>query len=294
MARIDPSSSINNKLAAAGAESQAGGSRATLPLPADVTDADVRTSGWPDAAAVKEAAARLSPHIDNLLAATAWYFTEAPPDEALTPSSSRWSCFFAHMKQIQAGRPLVISAAATGCPGAGFYLGLHELPLLGATIYLSALERLKQDMATARAFYQGVAPIIDHDARLVYQRLDAMPDAVAVEVVNLWVGPASLSALLTLANYDRLTNDNVMMPFASGCQSIWTLPYKEKAARLPRAVAGSLDPTVRRFLPAGAMSFALPANRFVEMCGNIAGSFLGSPDRVSAARGLLEVSDEEV
>lgn len=95
-----------------------------------------------------------------------------------------------------------------------------------------------------------------------------------MEVVNLWTGASSLSVLHTLANYDRATNDNVIMPFSSGCQSIWTLPYKEAGNEMPRAIAGSLDPTVRMFLPEGTISFSVPSGRFIEMCDNIEGSFL--------------------
>lgn len=256
--------------------SLASGSGETASLPDVQTDRTSSPASWPETAEVREAAGELSRYIENMLAPTAWRFIDSPPDDPVFPSRERWTCFFAFMKNIQAGRPLVISADATGCPGASFYLGLHELPLLGATIYLAGLERFKKDIESAKAFYLGVKPVFDRDAMLAYQRLDDMPDAAAVEVVNLWVGVDSLSKLMTLANFDRATNDNVIMPFASGCQSIWTLPYKEKLVRQPRAVAGALDPTVRKYLPSGAMSFSVPANRFVEMCRNIDASFLGS------------------
>ena len=84
---------------------------------------------------------------------------------------------------------------------------------------------------------------------------------------------AALSDLHTLANYDRSGNDNVIMPFSSGCQSIWTLPYKESASESQRAVAGSLDPTVRGFLPAGTIPFSVTARRLVALWGTIQGSF---------------------
>lgn len=47
-----------------------------------------------------------------------------------------------------------------------------------------------------------------------------------IEVVNLWVDAVSLAGPVTLSNYDRPNNDNVAVPFASGCQSIWTSPIK--------------------------------------------------------------------
>lgn len=228
-----------------------------------------------NATGVKEAAAELAERVSFTMSPTAWRFEDSVPADAVSPNG-RWTCMFSLMRKVQAGRPLSITGEATGCPGAGFYLGLHGLPLMGACVYLSSMERLKQDLEKARAFYLGVQPVFAPGAKLLYERVDSMPGAAEVEVVNLWVKPAGMSSLLTLANYDREDNENVIMPFASGCQSIWSLPYKEKNAEAPRAVAGSLDPTVRKFLPPDTLSFAVPANRFMEMCANIEESFLGA------------------
>jgi hypothetical protein len=166
------------------------------------------------------------------------------------------------------------TAQAPGCIGAGNYLGFSTVPPIAAALYLSGKERLKKDAGLATAFYNGVRAPEAKEACLVFSRLDSIPGDVEAEVVNLWTGASSLSILHTLANYDRATNDNVIMPFSSGCQSIWTLPYKEAGNEMPKAVAGSLDPTVRGFLPEGTISFSAPAGRFIEMCGNIEGSFL--------------------
>lgn len=228
-----------------------------------------------DATRVKKAAAELAGRVIFTMSPTAWRFEDSVPADAVSPNG-RWTCMFSLIKKVQAGRPLSITGEATGCPGAGFYLGLHSLPLTGACVFLSSMERLKQDMEKARAFYLGVQPVFTPQARLICERVDRLPDDTGVEVVNLWLSAAGLSSMLTLANYDREGNENVIMPFASGCQSIWALPYKEKTAELPRAVAGSLDPTVRKFLPPDTLSFAVPANRFVEMCANIQESFLGA------------------
>ena len=83
-----------------------------------------------------------------------------------------------------------------------------------------------------------------------------------------------MSDLVTLANYDRPDNDNVVIPFASGCQSIWSIPYNEKDSKEPKCVIGCIDPAMRKHLPSDIISFAVPANRFVEMVENIPGRFL--------------------
>ncbi len=178
------------------------------------------------------------------------------------------------MRQVLDGRRAVFSAANPGCAGAIGYFGFRELPAPLAALYLSGRERLKKNATLAAAFYQEVQAPPALEEYLVFQRLDTVDDHMDVKVINLWVSAVAFSRLHTLANYDRSSNDNVIIPFAAGCQSIWTLPFKESMAAEPRAVAGSLDPTVRPFLPPEAISFSLPAGRFLEMCRNIPGSFI--------------------
>ena len=213
-------------------------------------------------------------HVDFMLAPTCWYFAARPPDGAIAPRADAWTCMFALMGKVQSGRPVSFTAETPGCVGAGNYLGFNTVPAIAAALYLSGKERLKKDAGLATAFYNEVKAPEAEEACLIFSRLDSIPGEVEVEVVNLWTGAASLSILHTLANYDRATNDNVIMPFSSGCQSIWTLPYKESGNAMPRAVAGSLDPTVRPFLPEETISFSAPAARFIEMSANIEGSFL--------------------
>ncbi|MFA6001478.1 MAG: DUF169 domain-containing protein [Thermoleophilia bacterium] len=209
-----------------------------------------------------------------MLSPTSWHFAAVPPRDAVSPRTDTWTCVFALMNKVQSGKPASFTAQAPGCVGASNYLGFNGVPPVAAALYLAGKERLKKDAGLAVSFYNEVQAPVAKAACLVFNRLDSLPDNTEVEVVNLWVDAASLSVLHTLANYDRATNDNVIMPFSSGCQSIWTLPYKEAGKEMPKAVAGSLDPTVRGYLPEQTISFSAPAERFVEMCANIEGSFL--------------------
>ncbi|MHB1463847.1 MAG: DUF169 domain-containing protein [Thermoleophilia bacterium] len=223
---------------------------------------------------LQQAAARLEARVGFLLSPTALFFAAAAPAQAFVPGTESWTCMFALMKKIQAGGSAAFSAAAPGCLGASCYLGFNDLPVAPAAFYLSKMERLKKDVSLAAAFYQDVQPLLAASKYLVFQRLDKVDIRVEVDIVNLWVDASSLSNLHALANYDRDDNQSVIMPFASGCQSIWTLPFKEKQRPQARAVVGSLDPTVRAYLPPGAVSFSIPAGRFLEMCDNVPGSFL--------------------
>jgi uncharacterized protein (DUF169 family) len=87
-----------------------------------------------------------------------------------------------------------------------------------------------------------------------------------------------ISALTVLANYGRGHNENVIFPFAAGCQSIGIYPFREAERPEPRAVLGLNDISARvylkRMLKDDVMSFAMPLALFQEMEANLEGSFL--------------------
>lgn len=87
-----------------------------------------------------------------------------------------------------------------------------------------------------------------------------------------------IAALTVLANYGRGHNENVIFPFAAGCQSIGIYPYREAERPEPRAVLGLNDISARlylkRILKDDVMSFAMPLALYREMEANLTGSFL--------------------
>jgi hypothetical protein len=89
-----------------------------------------------------------------------------------------------------------------------------------------------------------------------------------------WINADSLAGLVTLANYERPTNDNVIAPFASECQTIWMVSKKEKGTKEGKCVVGSTGPAVRKHFPADVLSFFVAADRFAEMAENTPGSVL--------------------
>ncbi|CAB1060001.1 hypothetical protein D1BOALGB6SA_4766 [Olavius sp. associated proteobacterium Delta 1] len=101
------------------------------------------------------------------------------------------------------------------------------------------------------------------------------------QVVIFFADPDQLSALVVLANYDRGDNQNVIMPYAAGCQTIGIYPYQEARAETPRAVVGLTDLSarvyIRKQLGDNLMSFAAPLSLFKEMEANVSGSFLERP-----------------
>jgi len=103
---------------------------------------------------------------------------------------------------------------------------------------------------------------------------DLAPADGKPSVVVFPVNADQLAAMVVLANYARPSNDNVIVPFGSGCSTIVRYPYLEGRKRTPRAVIGFTDVTGRMLHPAEVLTFSVPWKMFLEMDGNVKGSFL--------------------
>lgn len=87
-----------------------------------------------------------------------------------------------------------------------------------------------------------------------------------------------ISALTVLVNFGRGHNENVIFPWAAGCQTLGIYPYAEAQKAEPRAVLGLNDISARvylkRILKDDLMSFAVPLSLYREMEDNVEESFL--------------------
>ncbi len=220
---------------------------------------------------VKNGLDQLIPHNPVKFPPMGWFFADNPPSDAISPDKG--VCMLSHIGSVNDGKPLCFSSDQSGCGGASCYLGFTE-PSAEAGRFLADKEHFKKTTALGNAFYESIQARRPKSRFLILQAVTYMDDQAPVEVVTLWTDGEGLAGLVTLANYDRASNNNVIIPFASGCQSIWTIPYKEKGMNEPRAVVGCMDPAVRSYLDKTTVSFSLPAERFVEITDNIAGSFL--------------------
>jgi hypothetical protein len=140
-------------------------------------------------------------------------------------------------------------------------------------------ERYVKDPEGVRRFVEGL-PITDIPKEYVVLKPVAAVDRekeTPVAVVFL-ADPDQLSALVVLANYARGDNENVIIPFAAGCQTIGIYPYQEARSPRSRAVVGLTDLSARlelqRLLAPGLLSFTAPLTLFEEMEANVEGSFL--------------------
>jgi uncharacterized protein (DUF169 family) len=100
-----------------------------------------------------------------------------------------------------------------------------------------------------------------------------------LQTIIFFVNPDQLSALAILANYGRGYNENVIIPYAAGCQTIGIYPYREAKSAKPRAVVGLTDLSARVYIRKQLsnphlMTFSAPFALFEEMEQNVPGSFL--------------------
>jgi len=98
------------------------------------------------------------------------------------------------------------------------------------------------------------------------------------QIVVFLANPDQISALVILANYGRKGNENVIIPYAAGCQTIGIFAYEEARSDNPRAIVGLTDISarvnLRRQLARNLFTFAVPWKMFQEMENNVKGSFL--------------------
>ncbi len=233
---------------------------------------------------------------------------EAPPD-ALKFKPGKWGCAASLFAQAALGHTAVFDRDTFGCRGGGTGLGFGNQYLGwpgGLDNFFCFLsqgvggEELVGEFARSerrtfidnhlhgegyiktpelvKKFYETL-PIRDVPAKyVIFQPLKDIPEDGEPQVVIFPVNPDQLSALVSLANYERATSDNVIVPFGAGCQQMALFPYREAEAELPRAVIGLTDISARVYtakaLGRDILTFAVPFRMFWEMEGNVAGSFL--------------------
>jgi len=245
-------------------------------------------------------------------------WTDVKPQAVLEYKPGKWGCVMWLITAAARGKVAVASRETVGCYGGGVGLGFgnayenfpggvegfcyflsignearaggKELaekvrPYLTAESYDHFLhgERYVKSPALVEKFIEEL-PMRDIPARyVVFKPLDQVrPEDEAPKTVIFFVNPDQLSALVILANYAREGNENVIIPYAAGCQTVGIYPYREGEKEKPRAVVGLTDISARLYtkkqLGSGQlMTFAVPWPMFLEMEGHVEGSFLERP-----------------
>ena len=256
---------------------------------------------------------RIAQAIGMELQPVAVLFSDERPDEAMQFAENRWGCVMWLLATAAKGRAAAADRATFGCIGGGTGLGFgnqYENWPGGIECFYRFLSTGNDDWEHGRAVADGLTATWRREAvehfrhgerytpspeatkafvdnlpfhevptrYVVFKPLSQVAEGERPETVVFVVDPDRLAGLVVLANYNRAGNENVIMPWAAGCQSIGIFAYREAASRPPRAVVGLTDPSARLYLVKqlgrGLMTFAVPFAMFEEMEANVPGSFL--------------------
>jgi uncharacterized protein (DUF169 family) len=224
------------------------------------------------------------------MAPVAVYFTDtAPQEHALQFAEGARGCVVTLLRAAAEGRTAVVDRQTAGCRGGRVGLEFDDgwsdpeemayFLSTGGGPSKRAGEGYKKSPEMARAMFEHLEPAHEPHAYRVFRPLTAVdPAAETPELVVFLANPDQLSALVVLANYDRPTNDNVTLEFGSGCMSFCRLPHQLSQGDRPLAVLGLTDITARPYVPADVLSFSVPWQFFLEMEGNVRGSFFDRHD----------------
>jgi uncharacterized protein (DUF169 family) len=236
--------------------------------------------------------------------------TNERPSSAIQFKEGKFGCVMSMVAVAVHGRQAVFDRVTFGCPGGGTGLGFgnqYKNLLGGEESFCQFLSASNGDrepgMQTAednnedsndglsygeayvkapelaREFLDGL-PMTDIPFEyVVFKPLNSVNTKIERPVIVIFLaGMDQLSALVVLANYGMPGRENVIIPFAAGCQAIGIFPYYEANSQQPRAVIGLVDISARvqikRQLKEDVMSFAVPFAMFQEMEANVPGSFL--------------------
>ncbi len=238
---------------------------------------------------------------------------EKPP-QARQFAEGRWGCVMFMLAAVVRGETAVFDEKTIGCPGGGVGLGFGNQYVNfagGEECFKYFLSIGNEHWEEGRAAGERVKPYMRPEAyghfmhgeryvkspELVGRFLAALPMTTVptpyvvykpladvdehvddLRTVVFLADADRIAALTVLANYGRGHNENVIFPFAAGCQSLGIYPYQEAERPEPRAVLGLNDISARlylkRLLKDDLFSFAMPLSLFREMEQNVAGSFL--------------------
>lgn len=212
------------------------------------------------------------------------FLSNEKPEGALQGKEGQWSCTIPLFIAAAKGKISVFERKTTVCNGGKTGLGFGQFPNYpgGIEYFLSVGksgqfegEGYKKNPELGTEYVECL-PITDIPYQYVIFKPLSQIDTTKEkpELIVFYVNNDQLSALTVLANYYRPGNENVMIPFSSGCQSIFLIPYAEAQKENPRAVVGLTDITVRPMIEVDMLSFSVPYKMFLDMEESVEGSFL--------------------
>lgn len=202
------------------------------------------------------------------------------PDNALQFKEGKWGCVIAMLTAASKGSTAAFCEKTTACNGGKSGLGFKKFQLGTIEYFLSTGEIgpkegefYKKDPALAREYIINL-PTIQSKKYLIFKPLSKLTEKETPDAIVFLVNADQLSALVTLANYDQPTQDNVQVKFGAGCAQAILYPVKENENESSKCTIGLTDPSARKCIDKELLSFSIPYKRYLEMEAQVEESFL--------------------
>ena len=216
------------------------------------------------------------------------------PAAATQFKPGRMGCVAAMLLTAARGRTVFFDKDTFGCPGGGSGLGFGDcyarmgFPIdrllstggtavlaSGATYEMNEGERFHRTPEVTRRWLAEF-PFRQVPATYVVAKPLAETSAdEAIALVHWHVNPDQLSALVTLAGFERGTVETAIAPWGAACQAI-AYAYAEAERPRPRGVLGFFDISQRHKVDRELLSFTAPYALHREMEAAVADSFLAT------------------
>lgn len=202
------------------------------------------------------------------------------PQDAIHFQEGKWGCVAALINAASQGKIAAATVATTACRGGkvglgfqGYEHGWIEYFLSTGNDTIQNSEHYKKTPELARAFTDTV-PRVTPGKCMVFKPLSQVTEEERPRCVIFLVNADQLSGLITLANYDQETQDNVQVRFAAGCGQTVLYPLAAEEQGQKTCYIGMTDPSARKVITSDQLSFGIPYSRFLEMEREAEGSFL--------------------